>query len=213
MYHESIKSSVQIRLIWVTSTSIIYIKCTVIWLIIPKSDWIGHARALEETKKTLIDSLSLKYLSSGQWHGGFFSSSRDAKTSFFNNRFEEYQKSTCIFRTKAVGRCTVIKALVTNTLTNVVRTIFDHLRNGKNIVRTAFARVFVTKAWPSIHIEGIYSSEIIAISGIFWDADFPPYPLPLPPYHIILYWFDSCTALQQTLIIKKKLSQNLVTTK
>ena len=38
------------------------------------------------------------------------------------------------------------KALVTNTLTNVVRTIFDHLRNGKKIVRTAFARVFVTKA-------------------------------------------------------------------
>ena len=37
-------------------------------------------------------------------------------------------------------------ALVTNTLTNVVQTIFDHLRNGKKIVRTAFARVFVTTA-------------------------------------------------------------------
>ena len=38
------------------------------------------------------------------------------------------------------------KALVTNTLTNIVRTIFDHLRNGRKIVCTAFARVFVTKA-------------------------------------------------------------------
>ena len=31
------------------------------------------------------------------------------------------------------------------TLTNVVRTIFDHLRNGKKIVRTTFVRVIVTK--------------------------------------------------------------------
>ena len=31
------------------------------------------------------------------------------------------------------------------TLTNVVRTIFDHLRNGQKIVRTTFVRVIVTK--------------------------------------------------------------------
>ena len=32
------------------------------------------------------------------------------------------------------------------TLTNVVRTIFDHLRNGQKIVRTTFVNVIVTKA-------------------------------------------------------------------
>ena len=37
------------------------------------------------------------------------------------------------------------KALVTMTLTNVVRTIFYHLRNGQKIVRTTFVRVIVTK--------------------------------------------------------------------
>ena len=37
------------------------------------------------------------------------------------------------------------KALVTMTLTNVVRTIFVHLRNGQKIVRTTFVRVIVTK--------------------------------------------------------------------
>ena len=31
------------------------------------------------------------------------------------------------------------------TLTNVVRTIFVHLRNGQKIVRTTFVRVIVTK--------------------------------------------------------------------
>ena len=31
------------------------------------------------------------------------------------------------------------------TLTNVVRTIFYHLRNGQKIVRTTFVRVIVTK--------------------------------------------------------------------
>ena len=37
------------------------------------------------------------------------------------------------------------KGLVTMTLTNVVRTIFYHLRNGQKIVHTTFVRVIVTK--------------------------------------------------------------------
>ena len=45
------------------------------------------------------------------------------------------------------------KALVTMTLTNVVRTIFYHLRNGQKIVRTTFVRVIVTKA---LHVSFIY---------------------------------------------------------
>ena len=40
----------------------------------------------------------------------------------------------------------VSKALVTNTLANAVQTIFEHFVNGQKIVRTAFVRVFVTKA-------------------------------------------------------------------
>ena len=51
------------------------------------------------------------------------------------------------------------KALVTNTLANAVRTIFHHYVNGQKIVRTAFVRVFVTKAlgmlglrWMCMHL-------------------------------------------------------------
>ena len=42
------------------------------------------------------------------------------------------------------------KALVTNTLANAVRTIFHHYVNGQKIVRTAFVRVFVTKALGAV---------------------------------------------------------------
>ena len=38
------------------------------------------------------------------------------------------------------------------TLTNVVRTIFYHLRNGPKIVRTTFVRVIVTLADMSLVI-------------------------------------------------------------
>ena len=70
---------------------------------------------------------------------------------------------TSLFILQTSRHCATLgpfKALVTNTLTNVVRTIFDHLRNGKKIVCTAFARVFCDHGLRHL----FYSPNVQALS-------------------------------------------------
>ena len=49
-----------------------------------------------------------------------------------------------------------VKPMVTMTLTNVVRTIFYHLRNGQKIVCTTFVRLIVTKPLDTPTLTTIY---------------------------------------------------------
>ena len=97
------------------------------------------------------------------------------------------------------------KGLVTMTLTNVVRTIFYHLRNGQKIVRTTFVRVIVTKplSEPSDDAPGRRWGLVNIPSWLPPLKKISHYP-HFPPPPILKSWCHHCPcALYPNLLLKE----------